>query len=66
MIAPNAICTINFYKPNANFVCKKKFKNMSFPEMVKKGYSIANEMKSEIEAFKNTPFSVELEFVKKV
>lgn len=65
MVAPNAICTITFYKSNANFVCKKKFKNMSYAEMVKRGFLIAQEMKSEIETFKNVPFSVELEVVKK-
>lgn len=62
MIAPNAICTITFYKQNASFVCKKKFTNMSYPEMLKKAYTIVNEMKCEIGSFRNATFSVELVF----
>lgn len=66
MIAPKAKCTIKIYKPNAKFIYKRKFKNMSFVEMVKRGYQIAKEIKDENEGFKNVPFSVELEIVKKV
>lgn len=65
MIAPNAVCTITFYGPNAKFVLKKKLSNMSYGQMVVYGYSKAIEMQNEINTFKNVPFSVDLEIVKK-
>lgn len=65
MIAPNAVCTITFYVPNAKFVLKKKLSNMSCGQMVVYGYSKAFEMQNEINTFKNVPFSVDLEIVKK-
>lgn len=65
MICPKAICTITFYVPNAKFICKKKLTNMSWAQMVVYGYSKAFEMQNEINTFKNVPFSVDLEIIKK-